>query len=140
LRTILLIFGISLTILCDLLFYSQPANAQVEWKAIKELKLEAAPIDTASSTDGQWIFILASGDVLLYSVPEDKVKDRIPVDSTFDRLTYSSHDNTLILSSSSEKTLKIMQIEINKKIDISGLPFKGPENAPITIAVFSDYQ
>ncbi len=26
------------------------------------------------------------------------------------------------------------------KIDVTGLPFKGPPDAPVTVAVFSDYQ
>jgi len=26
------------------------------------------------------------------------------------------------------------------KIDVTGLPFKGPTDAPVTVAVFSDYQ
>jgi hypothetical protein len=26
------------------------------------------------------------------------------------------------------------------KIDVTGLPFKGPPGAPVTVAVFSDYQ
>ena len=26
------------------------------------------------------------------------------------------------------------------KIDVTGLPFKGPPDAPVTVTVFSDYQ
>jgi hypothetical protein len=31
------------------------------------------------------------------------------------------------------------QVEPGATIDISGHPFKGPANAPITVVVFSDY-
>ncbi|MBI1921973.1 MAG: hypothetical protein HYS23_12930 [Geobacter sp.] len=31
------------------------------------------------------------------------------------------------------------QPEAVKNLDISGLPFLGPENAPVTIVVFTDY-
>jgi len=58
----------------------------------------------------------------------------------FDRLIYSPRSSSLILTSSSEKAVKVIQLEAIHKTDMSGLPFKGPENAPVTIAVFSDYQ
>ena len=139
-RKISFILGISLTIICSLLFYSQQVHAEVEWKAIKELRLEVTPLDIVSSADGQLVFILSQGEILVYSVSEDKVLNRIPIDKNFDRLSYSATNNTLILTSGSEKILKIIQLEIIQKISIEGLPFKGPENAPVTIAVFSDYQ
>jgi protein-disulfide isomerase len=44
------------------------------------------------------------------------------------------------LSSSGSKTLKILKLQDLYEVDLSGLPFKGPENAPVTVVVFSDYQ
>jgi len=48
--------------------------------------------------------------------------------------------NTLILASSSTGALKIIQADQRYEISLSGLPFKGPVDAPVTIAVFDDYQ
>jgi hypothetical protein len=117
-----------------------PCYADIEWNIKKQLSLDAAPIDVVSSPDGQWIYVLASGEILVYSVSEDKVVNRIPVDKSFDRIAHSAPDNTLIVTSSSGKTLKLIQLEVVYKFDLAGLPFKGPEKAPVTIAVFSDYQ
>jgi hypothetical protein len=114
--------------------------ADFEWTVTKQLKLEASPLDVAPSADGQWLFILAPGEILVYSVKEDKVVKHIPVDKAFDRVIHSAGDNTLILSSRSGQALEMIQLEPVYKIDVSGLPFKGPEHAPVTIAVFSDYQ
>lgn len=114
--------------------------ADVEWKVKKQLTLNVSPLDIAQSSDGQLIFILAQGEILIYSVSDDKYLNSIPVDKGFDRLTYSEKNNIVIISSSSEKLLKIIQLNISRKIDVSGSPFKGPENAPVTIVVFSDYQ
>jgi hypothetical protein len=115
-------------------------HAEVDWKIKKQIDLDAQPSDIATSFDGKLIFVLVPGEILIYSNSEDKVTDRIPIDKVFDRLTYSARTNELILTSSSAKTLKILQLESVHKIALSGLPFKGPENAPVTIAVFSDYQ
>lgn len=114
--------------------------AGLDWQVINQIKLEEAPLDVATSTDGRWIFVLTQGEVLVYSTLEEKVVNRIPVDKIFDMLTHSEKDNALVLGSHSGKTLKIIQLEVIHTIDISGLPFKGPEHAPVTIAVFGDYQ
>ncbi len=132
---------IILIFIASLLFVPQHAGGQkMEWTFKTERNLEAAPIDTAASADGRFIFILSPGEILVYSVLQQKVINRIPVDKRFDRVTFSRADNTLIVTSSSEKVLKTIQLEFIQNIDITGLPFKGPANAPVTVAVFNDYQ
>jgi hypothetical protein len=78
--------------------------------------------------------------VLIYTTAENRITNRIPVNKSFDRLTYSPKDNSLILSSSLDRTLEIIQLETIHDIDVAGLPFLGDEDAPVTIAVFNDYQ
>jgi hypothetical protein len=139
-RTKRLILEIFLGLMASWIWVPQLVPADLEWTVEKQLNLDVSPLDISPSSDGQWIFILAPGEVLVYSVSEDRVAHRIPVDKAFDRLTHSPRTNSLILSSRSEKTLKIIQLELIHKIDISGLPFKGPEHARVTMAVFSDYE
>ena len=114
--------------------------ADLELTERKQLKLDVPPLDTATSVDGRWLFILTPGEIIVYSAFEDRISKGIPIDKGFDRLTYSAKNNALILSSRSEKTVKIIQLQLLHKFDLSGLPIKGPENAPITVAVFGDYQ
>jgi hypothetical protein len=114
--------------------------ADLELTERKQLKLDVSPLDTATSADGQWLFILTPGEIIVYSAFEDKISKGIPIDKGFDRLTYSAKTNSLILSSRSEKAVKIIHLELIHQFDISGLPLKGPENAPVTVAVFGDYQ
>ncbi len=116
------------------------AMAEVEWKVIKELDLRAEPLDIFQSPEGELLFILIRGEVLIYSARQQKVTDQIPVDNHFDRITYSPQNKTLTLTSSTQKTLRIIALEFIQKFDISGLPFKGPKDAPVTFVVFSDYQ
>lgn len=139
-KTKLLMYGMLLFLTALSFPLPQPSSATLEWSVGKELNLKAPPLDILPSRDWQWIFILTPGEVLVYSITEDRVLKRIPVDEAFDRLMYSPRDNSLILTSRSERTLKIIQLEQVHEFDMSGLPFKGPEHAPITIAVFGDYQ
>ena len=135
-----LICGIVSALLISWISVPHVFAADLELTERKQIKLDVSPLDTATSADGQWLFILTPGEIIVYSAFEDKISKGIPIDKGFDRLTYSARDNTLILSSRSEKAIKIIQLELIHEFDISGLPFKGPENAPVTVAVFGDYQ
>ncbi len=132
--------GVILVLLSAALGVPRTVFADMEWTFKKQLKLEAAPADVASSADGKWIYVLTPGEILVYSVAEDKVVNRIPVNKSFDRLTYSLSDNALIVSSSAEKTLQIIQLSIIRHFALDGLPHQGPQKAEITLVVFSDYQ
>lgn len=134
------ILGLFIGLLVCWFFVPQVFAADLELTQKKQLKLDVSPLDTASSADGQWLFILTRGEIIVYSTLEDKISKGIPVDKAFDTLSYSAQNNTLILSSQSEKTIKIIELELIHTFDLSDLPFKGPENAPVTIAVFGDYQ
>jgi hypothetical protein len=86
------------------------------------------------------LFILTPGEILIYSAQEGKVIDRIPVDKEFDRIASLPRADMLTITSSTKKALQIILIEVVHKIDMTGLPFKGPADAAVTVAVFTDYQ
>lgn len=116
------------------------AVASSEWTLKNQITIEDTPLSTVASQDGKSVYVLIQGKILIYSTVENKIVDFLPVDKSFDKLAYSAPDNLFILASSKDKQLKVFKLEHNETIDVSGLPFKGPENAPVTIAVFSDYQ
>ena len=118
----------------------QIIQADMEWRTIKDLDLKTTPLDVAPSADGKWLFILTPGEILVYSFPEGKITNRIPVDKEFDRITSLPRADLLTITSSTKKTLQIILFEVINKIDVSGLPFKGPQDASVTIIVFDDYQ
>lgn len=131
---IFLVFGA-----CSI-FFSFPARGDVEWKIVKQLKFDSKPLDLVPSLDGRNIFILLRGKILIYSLSENKVSATIPVEEAVDGLRLSPNAEFLIVKSSSQKTVKIIQWRIVQDINVSGLPYQGPKDASVTIAVFSDYQ
>jgi hypothetical protein len=94
----------------------------------------------APSSDGKWLFILTPGEILVYSFPEGKITDRIPVDKDFDRIASLPRADLVTIASSTKKALQIILLEAVYKIDVTGLPFKGPSDAAVTVIVFDDYQ
>ncbi len=116
------------------------AQADMEWRIFNPVDLKATPLDVATSTDGQRLFVLTPGEVLVYSFKDGKIVGNVSVDKGFDRIAPLAGGNGVIISSSTKKALQILTFEMIYKIDVTGHPFKGPENAPVTLVVFDDYQ
>jgi hypothetical protein len=117
-----------------------PAWADLSWKALRDVGLEKEPIDVAASADGQMVFILVPGEVLVYSIAGNAIERRISLDKDFDRVAYAPGLHALVVTAGGSKTLRVLMLQDVHDLDLSGLSFKGPENAPVTIAVFSGYQ
>ena len=116
------------------------SHARAEWDIKKVLKLNMQPLDVAVPNNGNSIFILSkSGKILIYAF-DGQLKDEIDVGNHVDQIKAGPSDEWLFLSSRIDKTVKIVHIDFIQHIDTSGSPFLGPENAPIVITVFSDFQ
>ena len=136
----MIMFILAILVMVAWASFPKVVQADVEWKVLKSLDLKATPLDVAPSADGQRLFVLTPGEILVYSIPEGKITDRIPVDKEFDRIVSLPRGDALSISSSTKKMLQVITLESLYKIDVSGLPFKGPKDAPDTIAVYDDYQ
>ncbi len=132
--------GTVITVMLCLVPLLHTSHAAVELSASKKLKLNTQPLDIANSEDGRQLYILSKGEILVYSLAEDIITDKIQVDEAYDRISSLPNAGTLILNSSTSTKIEIIQLEFIKNINIADHPVKGPVNAPVTIAVFSDYQ
>jgi DNA-binding beta-propeller fold protein YncE len=120
-------------------FYAQ-SIATIESNVIQTLNLDSPPLDVAVSPDGKKLYILTDkGDILIYS-PEGNLTDTIKVDKDIDAIHVSLSGDVIFLSSQKSKQVQVVLLDFIQSIDISGSPFKGPDNAPVVIAVFSDFQ
>ena len=114
--------------------------ADVEWNIQKTLKTDTPPVDVTVSRNGKWIFVLtAPGNILVYT-PDGKLQDKIGVGKHIDQIEVGPQEEMLLLKSRSNQTIEILAIDFVQKINISNSPFKGPADAPVVIAVFSDFQ
>ena len=133
----LVLFLFSL-IICS--FLVSHALATVEWNVIRTLNLDRPPLDVAVTYDGKRIFVLTdAGDILIYS-PDGKLTDKITVGKEINQIQLSRLEDVLFLRSQKGKKVQIVLLDFLQEINISGAPFKGPENAPVVITEFSDFQ
>lgn len=119
---------------------AMPAVAKTDWQVRQNLQLEQAPIDMLVSSNNQWVYILTSdGQILIYAT-SGGLKDSIHVGSDVDQIKAGPRDDMLFLLSRESKSVKIITIDFTEDIAILGSPVKGPADAPVTVAVFSDFQ
>lgn len=105
-----------------------------------EMKLSDEALDLAVSSDGRWTFVLTKGgDVAVYGAAGDLIQ-LLKVGKGFDNIEYSPAGNRLILGGSGKQELSVLTLSMLYDLDYMGSPFKGPANAPVTIAVFNDFQ
>jgi protein-disulfide isomerase len=135
-----IILGIALAVIVSFLYVPSVIPANVGWTIRGQLDLKAPPLDICASADGKWLYILSEGEVLVYSFSDDTIVNRISIDKAFDRMIYLQENNSLVVTGRSGNTLQIIQPELVYTLATSGLPYKGSERAPVTVAVFSSYQ
>lgn len=114
--------------------------AALDWNVIQTFNLKDPPLDVAFSTSRNKVFILTGeGQIQVYE-PNGTLDETMDVGKGFDRLWHIQGSDVLLLSSHEKKTVQIIELNFVEQIDISGSPFRGPENAPVVVAVFSEFE
>jgi protein-disulfide isomerase len=134
-----------LPIIFATLLLAAPCQAGVEWEVSNTLKTPASPLDIAVSLDGKWTFVLAEGGKLLIYSDKGVLEETIAVDPGMDRIASSGLQvanipDRVYLVGAKNKIVQTISLDFSVPINIQGAPFLGPENAPVVIVVFSDFE
>lgn len=127
-------------VLMTLLLLTLPAAAEVDYQITRTLNLDEAPLATEVAPDGKYIFVLTQGGKLMIYDTAGKLDDTLEVGTHIDGIKAGANPNLLFLSSSSKKTVDIINLSFVKTIPIEGSPVKGKAEAPVALVVFSDFQ
>jgi hypothetical protein len=120
-------------------FFVANSFAEVVFSVQEILKMADTPLDVAVPQDGKYIFVLTEhGDIKVY-LPDGQLKESINVGKHVDQIEVGP-EGYLLLKSRKNKTIEMLTIDFIQDINIEGSPFKGPADAPVVIAVFSDFQ
>ena len=127
-------------IVVGLITTASPVHSAVETSLQNTLQTEAVPIDVAVSPDGRSTFVLTDeGNVVVYD-NLGKINDTIKVGAHIDQIEIGPGGERLFATSRQNKTVEIFLLDFISRIETRGSIFKGPEDAPVTIAVFSEFQ
>ena len=119
---------------------TMPVLAKTDWQVRQKFQLDQAPIDMLVSSDNKWIYILTSdGQIVIYSA-RGQLKDTINVGPDIDQIKAGPREDMLFLLSRASKTVQMITVDFTEEISTLGSPVKGSMDAPVTVAVFSDFQ
>jgi len=117
------------------------ASARVEVWTSKVIPMERVPGRIAFAPAAKKIFILCPGGVLKVYTDDGILLDTLAVSKTSIDIAVSPDGSRLYLVDGDNKQLAILDIVHFVKLQTERAPFfKGPENAPVTIVEFSDFQ
>ena len=117
-----------------------PGRAAADWEVIRSLNTGSRPIDVVASVDGRSVFVLTEDGTLSVYTPDGVLTDKFQVGKDAEHIAVSPDGERVYVTQRQAKRVDVVQIDYVREINIAGAPFKGPENAPVTVAVFSDFQ
>jgi len=111
----------------------------LDWSVKKTWKLSTKPLDFAQSLDNKMVYVLGEDSkVHIYSADGKKI-GTIPVDKSTTAIDIAPRGEMLYLVDDNN-TYTAIDVSFTQNIDVTGSPFLGKENAPVTMVVFSDFQ
>lgn len=135
LKVALVVFSLFLPLLL-----AGPGTAGLDWGIYQELDPEAPPVDVAVSRTGKWIFILTdTGEVKIFST-NGTLRETFNAGPETDGIEAGVRDDLLYISSRKTGKVRLVVLDFILDIDTADSPSKGPADAPVVIAVFSDFQ
>ncbi len=115
-------------------------NAQTEYQVLQTLRFENDPLDMMVESRTRRVYVLTdTGEILIYGF-NGAMKGKIDVGSDVVQIKAGPGEGMLFLLSRKGKAIQSISIAVVEEINTNGSPFKGEKNAPVTIAVFSDFQ
>jgi DNA-binding beta-propeller fold protein YncE len=114
--------------------------AAVESSLQKTLAIDGVPVDVVVSQDGNRTFVLIDGGNVSIYDRLGNLTDTVKVGPHVDQIEIGPRGERLFATSRQNKTVEIITLDFIHKINTLGSPSKGPFEAPIVIAVFSDFQ
>ncbi len=117
-----------------------PGNAAADLEVVRSLNTGARPLDVAVSMDGRSVFVLTEDGMLSVYTPDGALTEKFQLAKDAERIAVAPDGERVYVTARQGKRVDVVQIDFVREINLAGAPSKGPANAPVTIAVFSDFQ
>jgi len=133
------LIGVMMMLILSLGFGAAGA-AKTEWQVLQTLRFENEPVDMLVESRSRRVYVLSdTGEILIYGF-NGVMKGKINVGLDVVQIKAGPRDGMLFVLKKKGKTIQSISINVTEEIGISGAPLKGVKDAPVTVAVFSDFQ
>ena len=116
------------------------AQALVEWERLATIDLPPTATDIQLSASGRYVYMLDRQGAVKVLDLEGRVLGSFAVGTDVDAIRSGPQDDILMLVSGKANQLQFYQLDFVQSIPTARAFSKGPDNAPVTVAVFSDFQ
>ena len=114
--------------------------AEIDWKARVTITPQSKPIDIAITADGKHTFILGEGGKLYIYTSAGRLHDTIEVSEDMNKIAVDGNGARIFLSNDKKNTVHELILDYVVAMDYKGSAFLGNSEAPVVLAVFSDFQ
>ena len=119
---------------------TQSGSPELMFDKNREWQLPYVPTDMVQSVDGQYIYILTDNHKLLIYEANGNLKASVDVDPGVVAIDTDARGENVLLIDKDSKTFSVFSVSFVAEVDTAGAPFKGKADAPVTVAVFSDFE
>ena len=114
--------------------------ARTEWQVHQTLRFEKEPLDMLVDNRNRRVYVLnEAGEILVYGF-NGRMRGKVDVGPDVVQIEAGPSDGILFLLRREGRSIQSVTISVVEEINIDGAPLKGDKDAPVTIAVFSDFQ
>ena len=114
--------------------------AGVNMDVAHKLTLENPPLDVVSTPDGKFMFVLSEKGIISAFDQNGVLQNEIHVGKEVERIKMDPQGTRLFVTSRSGKSVQVIALDFFVEINTADTPSKGPQNAPVVLVVFSDFQ
>ena len=115
-------------------------QSKVQLQVENTWKLPAKPLDIVYSLDGKKVFILTDQNEVLVYQADGALLGKIDVEKGVSAIDIAPRGEKLFLINQKNNSFTDLYVDFVVSIDVTGSPYVGQENAPVTIAVFTDFE
>jgi protein-disulfide isomerase len=119
---------------------SSGKNDKIEWKVQSSWKVEGKPLDMVHSLDHKLVFILSTEKNVLVYDNKGVLQGKIPVGENVTAIDIAPQGESLYLIDAEAKSFTSVALSYVVDIDTTGGYFLGNPEAPVTIALFTDFE
>jgi len=118
----------------------QPCSAEVGLEILRNIAVDATPVDVAVSEDGRWIYVLTDDPRLHIYSQKGTLKGTVAVPDGSQRIANGPGDDVLLVTNPTKQTVHAVRVNLQHEFTSEKSPSKGPADAPVTLMLFTDFE
>ncbi len=115
-------------------------DKRVEWKIQQTWPTAGKTLTMVNSLDGKFVFLLNDKQQVQIFNNQGQLQGSIPVEEGVSAIDISPQGEMLYLINNTSQSFTSVALSFIVDVDITGAPFKGPADAPVTITLFTDFE